>query len=143
MFCVSNKTGQLLQPTAKLVRVCLHHMYIVHLRSLRTGAISAVRGSLREQRGEGCEKLEEPVRPHVARDLGASIDRATIERPLDVVRRRVRWTPMSSAVLFGKTGRVGESWQPLRSEVRARRLECALQNVERLDGESSLVGPCA
>ena len=88
-------------------------------------------------------KLEEPARSHVARDLGASIDRATIERPLDVVRRRVRWTPMSSAARFGKTGRVGESWQPFQSEVGARRLAWALRNVERLDGKSSLVGLCA
>ena len=79
----------------------------------------------------------------MARDPGASVDQATIEQALDVVRKRVRRTPMSSAVLFGKTGRVGESWQPLRSEVGARRLECALRNVEKLDGESSLVGLCA
>ena len=47
-----------------------------------------------------------------------STDRATNERPLDIVRKRGRWKQMASGFRYGKTGRVNDAWRKLDSETR-------------------------
>jgi integrase len=70
-----------------------------------------------------CRRLQVPAQPYSARHSGASIDRATNERPLDVVRKRGRWKQMASVVRYDKTGRVNDAWRALTAATRSLCLE--------------------
>ena len=70
------------------------------------------------------------AQPYSTRHSGAITDRATNERPLDVVRKRGRWKQMSSVVRYDKTGRVNNAWHALDAEVKA----CCLEAARRIMG---------
>ena len=72
-----------------------------------------------------CRRLKVKAQPYSARHSGASIDRATNERPLVDVQKRGRWKQMASVIRYDKTGRVNDSWRALDSEVKAHCLEAA------------------
>ena len=83
------------------------------------------------------KRLRVAAQPYSARHSGASIDRATHERPLDVVRKRGRWKQMASVVRYDKTGRVNDAWRALSAATRSHFLEaerrlvaCLVQGAE-------------
>ena len=76
-----------------------------------------------------CRKLRVAAQPYSTRHSGASIDRATNERPLDVVRKRGRWKQMSSVVRYDK---VNDARRALDAEVKAYCLGAARRIMEVL-----------